>query len=169
MSDEMLSIEGVRVEAVTPNGSASSSGQPLVDDITLSLARGEVLGLIGESGAGKTTIGLAAMGYARPGCRVTSGRVVFESHDLATLSSAQLRALRGSRIAYVAQSAAASLNPAIPLGTQVAETMVMTSPQGGEPRARRPRGYSPSWTCPRRRLSARATRIKSPVASCSAR
>ena len=130
MSDEMLSIEGLRVEAVTPNGSASSSGQPLVDDITLSLARGEVLGLIGESGAGKTTIGLAAMGYARPGCRVTSGRVIFESHDLATLSSGQLRALRGSRIAYVAQSAAASLNPAIPLGTQVAETMVMHQSAG---------------------------------------
>ena len=70
-----------------------------------------MLGLIGESGAGKSTIGLAAMGYARPGCRITAGSIVFDGVDLSKLSEAQKRDYWGKRIAYVAQSAAASFNP----------------------------------------------------------
>jgi len=81
-----------------------------------------VLGLIGESGAGKSTIGLAAMGYARPGCRITAGSIVFDGVDLAKLSEAQKRDYWGKRISYVAQSAAASFNPAHRLIDQYAET-----------------------------------------------
>ena len=84
-----------------------------------------MLGLIGESGAGKSTIGLAALGYIRPGCAVTAGRIVFDGQDLATLTPAALRAIRGARVAYVAQSAAASFNPARRLGQQVAEALVL--------------------------------------------
>jgi peptide/nickel transport system ATP-binding protein len=82
------------------------------------------LGIIGESGAGKSTIGLAAMGFARPGCRITHGSIVFDGLDLIHAGEAERRALRGSRIAYVAQSAAASFNPAHRIIDQTVETAI---------------------------------------------
>jgi peptide/nickel transport system ATP-binding protein len=83
-----------------------------------------VLGLIGESGAGKSTLGLAAMGFARPGCRITEGTIMFDGIDLRSAGEAKLQELWGSRIAYVAQSAAASFNPAHHLIDQTIETAV---------------------------------------------
>jgi peptide/nickel transport system ATP-binding protein len=83
-----------------------------------------VLGLIGESGAGKSTIGLAAMGFARDGCRISGGTIEFDGIDLRKASQDKLRRLRGKRIAYVAQSAAASFNPAHKLMDQYCEAPV---------------------------------------------
>jgi len=98
---------------------------PIVNGIDLTLNKGEVLGLIGESGAGKSTIGLAAMGYTRPGCRIASGSIVFSGTELFNASKELVRNIRGSRIAYVAQSAAASFNPAHRLIRQYAEGPVL--------------------------------------------
>jgi peptide/nickel transport system ATP-binding protein len=115
----LLEIRGLRIE-----GQSEEAWHEIVKGIDLTLRRGEVLGLIGESGAGKSTIGLAAMGYARPGCRITAGTIRFDGTDLAQASEADRRQLWGSRIAYVAQSAAASFNPAHRLIDQYAEAAV---------------------------------------------
>ena len=115
----LLSMRGLRLE-----GQSDGVWQEIVHDIDLDLRRGEVLGLIGESGAGKSTIGLAAMGYARPGCRISAGEISFDGQDLRQASEDELRALRGVRISYVAQSAAASFNPAHRLIDQFSETPV---------------------------------------------
>jgi peptide/nickel transport system ATP-binding protein len=109
----VLRIEGLRVE--------TQSGTVLVDGVDLELARGEVLGLIGESGAGKSTIGLAALTFARPGCRIAGGRIVLQGTDLRSLDAGGRSRARGVRVAYVAQSAAAAFNPAMTLLDQVTE------------------------------------------------
>jgi len=115
--DLLLQIRGLRIE-----GQSDDVWQPIVKGVDLELRRGEVLGLIGESGAGKSTIGLAAMGYARAGCRISAGTILFDGVDLLTLSPAEKRKLWGRRVAYVAQSAAASFNPAHRLMDQYTET-----------------------------------------------
>jgi len=117
--DIILTIRGLRIE-----GQADEQWQEIVHGIDIDLRRGEVLGLIGESGAGKSTIGLAAMGYARPGCRLSGGEITFDGIDLMNADEDTKRALRGVRISYVAQSAAASFNPAHRLIDQFSESPV---------------------------------------------
>lgn len=114
--DILLSVHDLCID-----GYSDEKWHKIVRGISLTLARGEVLGLIGESGAGKSSVGLATMGYAKPGCRITSGSIVFDCKNLVTASAAHKRALRGTRIAYVAQSAMASFNPAHNLFTQTIE------------------------------------------------
>ncbi len=115
--DVLLEMKGIKIE-----GKSDDVWNPIVKGVDLSLKRGEVLGLIGESGAGKSTLGLAAMGFARPGCRISDGSIIFDGIDLRTAPDEQKRGLWGSRIAYVAQSAAASFNPAHHLIDQTIET-----------------------------------------------
>src|SRR6188768_3323931 len=86
----LLEIHGLRIE-----GQSEDVWHEIVKGIDLTLRRGEVLGLIGESGAGKSTIGLAAMGYARPGCRITAGSIRFDSVNLADVSEAERRKICG--------------------------------------------------------------------------
>jgi peptide/nickel transport system ATP-binding protein len=116
MSAAILRIEGLRIVAPAADGA-----KPIVDGVSLQLYQGEILGLIGESGAGKSTIGLAALGYARSGCLITEGKILFDGVDMRRVSSKQLIAYRGRRVAYVAQSAAAAFNPAKRLYDQICE------------------------------------------------
>lgn len=123
MSDDiLLKMRGVRID-----GKTGDDWLPIIKGIDLDLRRGEVLGLIGESGAGKSTMGLAAMGYVRGGCRISGGSIEFDGIELTEVGEAKRRALRGKRIAYVAQSAAASFNPAHRLIDQYSEAPVQHS------------------------------------------
>jgi peptide/nickel transport system ATP-binding protein len=102
----------VEIRDLWIEGRSDETWSPIINGASLSLKKGEVLGLIGESGAGKSTLGLAAMGFTRDGVRISKGSVMFDGIDLITASAAKKRELLGKRIAYVAQSAAASFNPA---------------------------------------------------------
>ncbi|MEL7301088.1 MAG: ABC transporter ATP-binding protein, partial [Pseudomonadota bacterium] len=106
-NEQLLKVRGLTIE-----GRSDETWTQIVNGVDLDLNKGEVLGLIGESGAGKSTVGLASMGFTRDGCRISGGTVEFDGIDLVTASAAKKRALLGKRIAYVAQSAAASFNPA---------------------------------------------------------
>lgn len=127
-ANPLLEIRGLRID-----GHYQEAWHPLIKGLDLTLQRGEVLGLIGESGAGKSTLGLAAMGYVRDGCRFSGGSVRFDGIELLQAPEETLRRLRGLRIAYVAQSAAASFNPAQRLIDQHVESAVVN---GGIERAR---------------------------------
>ena len=134
MSELLLSVKNLVAE-----GYQDGKWTRIVDATSFFVDKGEVLGLIGESGAGKSTLGIAAMGHVRAGCRITGGSIIFDGFDLTKASERQLRRLRGSRIAYVAQSAAASFNPAHTIMQQVVETPVVQGvldPKSAEKKAR---------------------------------
>jgi len=97
----------------------------IVKGVSFDLQKGKVIGLIGESGAGKSTIGLAALAYGRGGVRITGGKVMLDGKDILRYTKAGIREVRGRKVCYVAQSAAAAFNPAHRLGEQVVEATVM--------------------------------------------
>jgi len=99
------------------------TGPDVVSDVSLTVQAGQVLGLVGESGSGKTTVVLALLGHARRGLSISSGEVRVDGVDLLQLSAAQLRAVRGARVAYVPQDPAAALNPTLRVGTQLNEAI----------------------------------------------
>ena len=124
----LLRIEGLHMEGRRPSG----EWMPIVQGVSLEVHRGEVLALIGESGAGKSTIALSSLAYARPGCRFTGGEVLFDGAPLLDLSLEEKRGMRGRRVAYIAQSAAAAFNIAHTLADQIAESPLV---HGTMPRA----------------------------------
>ena len=115
--EALLRVEALRIEA-----RLRDEWSEIVKGVDLVLRRRELLGLIGESGAGKSTIGLAAMGHVRSGCRIAGGSILFDGIELRDADAGTRRSLLGVRIAYVAQSAAAAFNPAHTIGSQVIES-----------------------------------------------
>jgi peptide/nickel transport system ATP-binding protein len=122
---DLLEIKNLRIEATSYPPGEAPRHVVLVDDVSVSLAKGRVLGLIGESGAGKSTIGLAAMSYGRGGVRLSGGQILLNGREIRGASAQGLRALRGKEVTYVAQSAAAAFNPAKRLMEQVIETTLL--------------------------------------------
>ena len=118
---DLLEFRNLRIEATSYPPGEAPRHVVLVDDVSVSVAKGRVLGLIGESGAGKSTIGLSAMAFGRGGVRLTGGQVMLNGRDLRQADAAGLRAMRGHEVTYVAQSAAAAFNPAWRLMDQVIE------------------------------------------------
>ncbi|EGJ20293.1 ABC transporter related protein [Cereibacter sphaeroides WS8N] len=126
-SPAVLEIRDLRIEA-----KSSDSWSEIVRGVSLSLCKGEVLGLVGESGAGKSTVGLAALGYLRPGARASGGSVRLLDTELLAIPEEERRRLRGTKVAYVAQSAQAAFNPVHRLMDQI--TLVAVD-RGGLSRA----------------------------------
>ena len=117
----LLEVDRLEIDARSDDGSLS----PIVKSVSFNVRRGEVVALIGESGSGKTTIALSALGYAKPGLEFTGGEVRLDGRDVLSMSPEEQRDLRGQRVAYLAQSAAATFNPALTIGEQVTESPVL--------------------------------------------
>jgi peptide/nickel transport system ATP-binding protein len=113
----LVEIRDLEVEAKTDSGRRVE----IIKGITLEVAEGEIVALIGESGSGKTTIALTLMGYCRPGCRISRGQVLVNGKDMASLSEKERAGMRGADIAYIPQSAAAAFNPSARIIDQVIE------------------------------------------------
>ena len=117
----LLEVDRLTIDARKDDGGLT----PIVKGVSFKVERGEVVALIGESGSGKTTIALSALGYSKPGLEFTSGEVRLDGRDVISMPSEAKRDLRGQRVAYLAQSAAATFNPALTIGEQVTESPVL--------------------------------------------
>ncbi|MGI9407804.1 MAG: ABC transporter ATP-binding protein, partial [Hyphomicrobiaceae bacterium] len=123
MSEEkkILEVRDLKIEA-RPYGSEPI---PIVKGVSFDVKAGEVVALIGESGSGKTTISLAALGYTKPGLHFSGGTANLIGKDMITLDPTEKRLSRGEHVAYLAQSAAATFNPALKINEQVTESAVL--------------------------------------------
>jgi peptide/nickel transport system ATP-binding protein len=117
--EEILSIRNLCVEFQTPKAQIRA-----VDGINLGINAGEIFGVVGESGCGKSVTTLAIMGLLPANARVTSGEIMFEGTDLAKMSQKELAKVRATRIGMVFQDSSAALDPLYKVGTQVAEPLV---------------------------------------------
>ncbi|WP_433937552.1 ABC transporter ATP-binding protein [Sorangium cellulosum] len=115
----LLSVQDLRVEFMTPTGPVCA-----VDNVSFDIAPGEVLGLAGESGSGKSTVAMAIMRLLRPPAIITGGRVLFAGQDVLSMNEEQLRAFRWRKMALVFQSAMTALNPVLTIGEQIADPII---------------------------------------------
>ncbi len=114
----LLQIEGLRTAFRTTMGEITA-----VDGVSLGVPRGRTLGIVGESGCGKSILSLSVMRLVPPPGRIAAGRVMFDGRDLLELSSAAMRDIRGNRIAMIFQEPMTSLNPVFTVGDQITEAM----------------------------------------------
>jgi oligopeptide/dipeptide ABC transporter ATP-binding protein len=116
--EPLLRLENLSTHYVSARGTRVVRA---VDEVSLSLNAGETLGIVGESGSGKSTLALTMLRVLPPAARIVSGRMLFEGEDLVAKSDAEMREIRGKRIAMILQDPMASLNPLFSIGNQVAE------------------------------------------------
>jgi peptide/nickel transport system ATP-binding protein len=119
--EPVIRAERLRVEL--------ESGEPVVEDVSLTVGKGEILGLVGESGSGKTTTALALLGYARHGVRIVDGKVTVNGRELTGRDERSVRSLRGRFVSYVPQDPSASLNPSLRIEAAISD---MLRAHGGE-------------------------------------
>ena len=119
--DIVFEVKNLQISAVRED----DSELPIVKGVDFTVRRGEVVALIGESGSGKTTISLSALGYCKPGLRFVGGEALLLGDDVTKRSTDELRPSRGINVAYLAQSAAATFNPSIKINEQVTESPVL--------------------------------------------
>jgi len=125
MNGALIENPVISVESLAVDYWDRKSWVNVVDAISFEIQPGEVLGLAGESGCGKSTTAYALLGYRRRGSRFRQGSVFFEGTDLLKLSEKEMTTIRGSRIGFVPQNAGTALNPSMRLGSQVVESLVM--------------------------------------------
>ncbi|NIZ14479.1 ABC transporter ATP-binding protein [Phaeobacter sp. HF9A] len=124
MSEPLLKVRDLKIGATVYAPGEPPKDIEIVHGVSFDLERGKVLGLIGESGAGKSTIGLSSMAYGRGGVEITGGEVWINGRDILKSKLSDIRRLRGGEVTYVSQSAAASFNPAKTIMEQVIEAAV---------------------------------------------
>ena len=117
----LLEVDNLQISARNDDDELT----PIVKGVSFNVQPGEVVALIGESGSGKTTIALSSLGYTKPGLEFVGGEVRLHGEDVISMQNDRLRGLRGQRVAYLAQSAAATFNPALTIGEQVTESTVL--------------------------------------------
>jgi oligopeptide/dipeptide ABC transporter ATP-binding protein len=124
--EELLEVEGLDVEYRTPRGSL-----PALTDVSFAVRPGEILGIVGESGCGKSTVSAAIMRLLPPNGAITGGHIAFRGRDLSTLGPRELREVRGKEIAMIFQDPLTSLNPTFRIGTQLIDAQKAHAPRGG--------------------------------------
>ncbi|MCZ4267811.1 ABC transporter ATP-binding protein [Rhodobacteraceae bacterium G21628-S1] len=124
MSEPLLKVRDLKIGATVYPPGEKPHDIEIVHGVSFDLMPGKVLGLIGESGAGKSTIGLSSMAYGRGGVKITGGEVWVNGRDILKSKLSDIRKLRGGEVTYVSQSAAASFNPAKTIMEQVIEAAV---------------------------------------------
>ena len=117
MNQALLEVRSLSIEFLVDEGRVSA-----VDDVSLEVAEGEVIGLVGESGCGKTTLAMAIIGLLAPNARL-AGAILFHGRDLVNMTESERRKLRGGQIGMVFQDPLSSLDPAFSIGSQVADTI----------------------------------------------
>ncbi|UFQ14321.1 MULTISPECIES: ABC transporter ATP-binding protein [Streptomyces] len=130
-TEPLLTLDGLRVDITSRERTVHA-----LDGVSLTLAPGEALGIVGESGCGKTMTALAVLGLLPPGGAITGGRVLFDGRDLATAAAPVLQDVRGNTVGMVFQDPLTSLNPTMTIGTQVAEPLLLHRPGIGRKEAR---------------------------------
>ncbi|HEY2628015.1 MAG TPA: ABC transporter ATP-binding protein [Usitatibacter sp.] len=118
MSAPLLQVKNLRVEFNTRRGTLTA-----IDDVSFDLAEGEVLGVVGESGAGKSLTGAAIIGLLEPPGRIAGGEILLEGKRIDNLPAEAMRKIRGRRIGAIFQDPLTSLNPLYTVGRQIIETI----------------------------------------------
>ncbi len=158
----VLEVTDLRVEFPTRHGSLVA-----VDGVSFAIAPGEVLGVVGESGAGKSLTGTAIIGLLEPPGRIAAGAILLEGERIDRLPHERMRRIRGRRIGAIFQDPLTSLNPLYTIGAQLVETIRTHLDLGADAaRARSP--CSARWAFPRPRPASLTTRTSSPAACASA-